>query len=124
MKVTPLTGAMKFLNQVDHRPEGQSRQQHQQQEQKERREGDPSFEEELSKEKIDKALAAFEKDAQTKANGLHASAEGQGPGLRVVLKDASGKVIRQLTGDEFLKLREASAGAAIGVRGKILDQKF
>jgi hypothetical protein len=53
---------------------------------------------------------------------VEASVSGKGPGLRVVLRDQGGGIIRQLSGEEFLRLREAAAEAGTR-RGKILDQK-
>ena len=55
---------------------------------------------------VGKAVEHFAADTQTQATGLSAQVEGHGPGLRVVLKDRTGQVIRQLTGEEFVKMRE------------------
>lgn len=59
------------------------------------------------------------KDPQTSELGITASVENQGPGLRVTLKDGSGAVVRQLSGEEFMRTR-LNAGAG---RGKLLDRK-
>ena len=80
---------------------------------------------------IDDAMAAFQADAVTQEQGLTASIEGTGPGLRIHVKDCNGATLRQFSGEEFLRLREAAsrpgltlgAGVADGRRGKILDQK-
>ena len=77
---------------------------------------------EVSDEKVGAAIQSFRNDAQTQANGLNAQIEGHGPGLKVTLKDGSGAVVRQFTGEEFLKLREAASAGR--TRGKILDQKI
>lgn len=79
---------------------------------------DENLTDEEKQKKIQDALEEF-----TASNTLRAQAEGSGPGLKIVLKDGTGAVIRQMTGEEFLKLRETakSDGQA---RGKILDQKF
>ncbi|NDD91204.1 hypothetical protein EBZ37_03875 [bacterium] len=69
---------------------------------------------------IEKAVADFEKESQSQQHGLHASIT---PGLRVVLTDVNGTVIRQLAPQDFLKLRQAGNGDSKG-RGKLLDQKF
>lgn len=74
--------------------------------------------EEQKREELHEAVEAFGADEQTRQNGIHAETHFSGPGLRVVLKDGSGAIIRQMSGDEFLKLREAIAG-----RGKLLDRK-
>lgn len=127
MKVSSLTEAMKFLNRVREKQDAgeNSRQNskhnpYQDQKKKGSKEA-PS--EEVSAEKVGEAIHAFAKDAQTQASGLHAEALGSGPGLRVILKDGSGTVVRSLTGEEFLKLRE-NASQDFHTRGKILDQKL
>jgi hypothetical protein len=76
---------------------------------------------EVSDEKVGQAIEAFGRDTQAQASGLSAELNGKGPGLRVVLKDGSGAVLRQFTGEEFLKLREA---ATQGRSGRLLDQKI
>jgi hypothetical protein len=77
----------------------------------------------ITEVKVENAVDAFQKDDQARVSGLQASMIGQGPGLRVILKDGSGAIVRQFTGEEFVKLREAVSkdGRA---RGKILDQKL
>jgi putative component of toxin-antitoxin plasmid stabilization module len=76
---------------------------------------------EVTEEKVNNAIQQFSSDEQTKGSGLSASRAGSGPGLKIVLKDKGGSVIRELSGEEFLKLR--SLGSAVR-RGKILDQKL
>jgi hypothetical protein len=78
---------------------------------------------EEKKRKFEQALQTFKDDPQTQSSGLSAEAEGSGPGLRVVVKNASGGVVRQFTGEEFMRLREALSGDKKG-RGRLLDQKF
>jgi hypothetical protein len=75
-----------------------------------------------AEETVDAALQGFAKDPQAQASGLQAERTGQGPGLKIVLKNATGGVVRQLSGEEFVKLREATAKG--GPRGKILDRKL
>lgn len=77
----------------------------------------------VSPERMDQAIQAFQSDVLSQANGLKASLEGVGPGLRVVLKDGSGRIIRQLSREEFLKLREGTSQES-RTCGKILDQKL
>jgi hypothetical protein len=72
---------------------------------------------------IDDALQSFKTDAAAQEHGLSATAEGSGPGLKIHLKDCNGTVLRQFSGEEFLKLREATTPVA-GLRGKLLDQKL
>ena len=73
-------------------------------------------------EKVSRAIDSFHTDTTTIANGLRASLEGEGPGLKIVLKDVNGAVVRHFSGEEFLKLRAAAGGPHL--RGKILDQKL
>lgn len=75
---------------------------------------------EIADAKLASAISAFGQDTAVTANGLSAEMDGKGPGLRVTLKDGRGAVVRQFTGEEFLRLREA-AGTG---RGSLLDKKF
>ena len=80
---------------------------------------EPEFK--VTEETVQDAVEAFAGDEFNVSSGITAQAQGHGPGLKVVLKDASGGVLRAVSGEEFLKLREA---AASGKRsGRILDQK-
>lgn len=81
---------------------------------------DGEFSSELAEKKLDTAVEAFAKESSAVSNDLNASVEGQGPGLRVTLKDGYGSMVRQFTGEEFLRLREAATGA----RGRLLDKKI
>jgi hypothetical protein len=74
-------------------------------------------------EDVSKAIEAFSLDQQAKENGLTLSVDGKGPGLKVILKDGSGAVIRQLTGDEFVKLRDSVVKDQKS-SGKLIDQKL
>lgn len=78
---------------------------------------------EATPEKVDQALIAFRADPDSQTHHLEASREGNGPGLKVVLKDGSGSVIRQFTGEEFLKLQKSSTQSPPH-RGKLLDRKL
>ena len=72
-------------------------------------------------EEVSAAIEKFSGDEATLANGITAQSEGTGPGLRVLLKDANGGVLRSVSGEEFIKLREA---VSLGNKsGRILDQK-
>lgn len=75
---------------------------------------------EVTEKEVRDAIGQFSQENQTRHLGVQAEVIGQGPGLRVVLKDGTGAFLRQMTGEEFLKLRETVAGAS----GKILDQKL
>lgn len=122
MKINPPTEAVRFHNMVQERREGQSGR-HPQDQRKEEGSAEPQTEEAASDDKVGAALQAFACDSQTKAAGLSAAITGKGPGLRVVLTDVSGNVIRQFTGEEFLRLRQ-TASPSLPARGKILDQKL
>ncbi len=80
----------------------------------------------VSEEQIQKAIALFAHDQQAQQNGLSACIAGKGPGLRVVLKDAEGHVVRALNPTEFVVLQSESkvtpTEATKGV-GKLLDRK-
>lgn len=71
--------------------------------------------------KLDSVVSAFAQDGDILASGLLAEVNGRGPGLKVTLKDGSGAIVRQFTGEEFVRLREAASGAT---RGKLLDKKL
>jgi hypothetical protein len=85
------------------------------QQKKEQRQEEPDEREFLQ------AVETYAADPTNLENGITATPEGQGPGLRVVLKDAHGGVLRNVSGDEFLKLREAVRNGARS--GRLLDQK-
>lgn len=128
MKINPLTQAAGFLRLVQGKGDGQTGRDSRDQRQ-ERREasqegskGEKLSDDEMTRA-VEKALGAFGADLQAQASGLSAGVEGKGPGLKVVLRDAGGSVVRQFTGDEFLRLREASSKDHRS-RGRILDQKF
>jgi uncharacterized FlaG/YvyC family protein len=72
---------------------------------------------------VEKAVSDFETDAQSQQHGLKASISGTSPGLRVVLSDVNGNVIRQFEAQEFMRLRSTGARDSRG-RGKLLDQKY
>jgi hypothetical protein len=79
------------------------------------------FEEVVNDETVQNAIEAFASDELNKTSGIVAVAEGTGPGLKVVLKDGSGGLLRSVSGEEFLKLHEA---AVQGNRsGRLLDRK-
>ena len=77
---------------------------------------------EVTDETVAHAIDAFQADAQTQSSGITADQFGEGPGLKVVFKDAKGQVLKQLSGEEFLKLRE-KVSSELKAPGKILDQK-
>lgn len=70
---------------------------------------------------LEAAVDGFTGDETNLAHGISARAEGSGPGLRVVLQDQQGGVLRSVSGEEFLRLREAVSSGRKS--GRILDQK-
>ncbi len=84
---------------------------------------EPAVQVEASEDAVVAAIERFRADETTQASGLLAEKDGSGPGLRVVLKDVNGSVVRQFSGDEFLKLRETSSQDGRG-RGRLLDRKY
>lgn len=77
---------------------------------------------------VERALSAFAGEAEVQRSGLRAERSGSGFGLKVVLSDAHGSVLRRLSGEEFLSLRARSGSrehpAQPVKRGRLLDQKF
>ncbi|MCC7441340.1 MAG: hypothetical protein IT285_06895 [Bdellovibrionales bacterium] len=76
---------------------------------------------EPSREEVEDAIQHFATERLARERGFQADLVGSGPGLRVVLKDGTGAVVRQFTGDEFVKLRES---VAAGPSGALLDRKL
>ncbi len=129
MKINPFSEAFRFIGLTTARDRDPGSPQGQTQDQRQGKKKNPADTEaqvetiEVTDEKVKLAVEAFGSDAHAKSNGLAASVTGQGPGMRVVLRDRSGATLRQFTGEEFLKLR-ASATQDTGRRGKLLDQKL
>lgn len=89
--------------------------------QKKKDEDSKEFEQQVTDETVKLAIDEFAGDQTNQSNGISASLEGHGPGLKVILKDSGGGVLRAVSGEEFLKLKEA---VSQGKRsGRILDQK-
>ena len=72
---------------------------------------------------LSQALDGFKADPQNQASGLTATLEESGSGLKVVVRDCNGILLRQFSAEEFLRLR-ATAATDSHHRGKILDQKL
>ncbi|MBC7690412.1 MAG: hypothetical protein H7222_01475 [Methylotenera sp.] len=121
MKVIPLTAAIHSFTRTtkDRDPGGGAYEQ-----QKKKKPEDEKEEEQKKADPFEVAAAAasFGQDAQSQANGLNAEVENTRLGLKVVLKDGRGAVVKQMSGEEFLKLRQETSQDG-RVRGKLLDQK-
>ena len=72
----------------------------------------------VNEKEVISAIDEFSKEKLTLKSGLKASLNKKGSQLNVTLKDSSGAIIRQLTGNEFLKLRKS-----IDKNGKIINQR-
>jgi hypothetical protein len=132
MKINPLNEAMRWVTQVRGKAkdtEDSLYEKNRDNSQKDRRQSgqenhhDSDHPEHAERTELLVAVREFDQDSQNQANGLNATLEGEWPGLRVILKDRGGVVIRQFTGDEFMRLRGTACQDG-RVRGKILDQKF
>ena len=116
--ISPLFGKIKETNQDKQGGAGQNAYERQK---KKDPEEDSKKDFKASLEEVQDAVEGFLEDETNLAHGISADTEGNGPGLKVVLKDPNGGVLRSVSGEEFLRLREAvSAGAK---SGRILDQK-
>src|ERR1035437_8048457 len=76
---------------------------------------------EVTVENVQKAIETFSANQTNQTHGISASQDGTGPGLKVTLRDSTGGVLRSVSGEEFLKLREAIQSGSKS--GRILDQK-
>lgn len=85
--------------------------------------GGEEFSQELDEETLNQALESFQAENALHGAGIKAARVGDGPGLKILLQDSHGVLIKQFTGEEFLKLRQ-SAQLGPHVRGKILDHKL
>ncbi len=76
-------------------------------------------------EQVQAAMDAFSEDEQAVAAGLKVEREpGAGPGLKIIVRDGSGAVLRRFSGEEFVRLRETAGGPSLHSPGKILDRKL
>ena len=76
------------------------------------------------RQKIDLEIERFARDEVALKSGIHARRDGEGPGLRVFFEDGKGKVVRRMSGDEFLQIRTTDVSPTTSVRGKLLDRKL
>lgn len=76
-------------------------------------------------EQVQAAMDAFSEDEQAVAAGLRVEREpSAGPGLKIVVRDGTGAVLRRFSGEEFVRLRETAGGPSLHAPGKILDRKL
>jgi hypothetical protein len=120
LRIPAVSDAMRSMSRVNEKHDADADARKERREQEQRQKNDDNLPTEfVTDEKVDQAIQSFSQEVQNRANGLTADKIGHGPGLKVVLRDGTGAVIRQFTGEEFLKVREAVAN-----RGRILDQKL
>ena len=121
MKIAPLLELVRFTERVQEKADGRARRdsEHRNPNQQEQEQG----KEAPDPQQVERAIQEFSSDPNALSNGLSVTSTGNGPGLRVVLKDRTGSVLRQFTGEEFLRLREAAAKDVLS-RGQLLDRKL
>ena len=107
-----------WIRRVDDRAEGDTAQRDRQQQDQNPKDSPPEIE--ATEGNVRDAISQFSQELDAQKAGLQAELTGHGPGLVVTLKDGRGAFLRQMSGEEFLKLRQAIAGKS----GKILDQKL
>lgn len=112
----PVTPKARVQEKTDHQSFDQALDQ-----EKRRQKRDDDHEDEADRDqKVHAAVDQFEREGNLA--DLHAESVGAGPGLKVILKDKKGSTVRELSGAEFLELRDrVSKGMASS--GKILDRK-
>jgi len=121
MKISSIPFAPAAVERVRRRDDAADREQRRENPDQREPKKDGSSEEKFDVEQLTREIDSFTNENSSQAYGLNARMEGSGPGLRVTLKDGSGAVIRQFTGEEFLQLREAAQATG---RGKLLDKKL
>lgn len=121
MKIYSYPVIPQSVQQITHDKQGGAGQNAYQQNKKKQEEDSKEFEEAVSEAKVQDAIHLFAEDEQNKDVGITATQEGQGPGLRVLLKDSHGDILRNVSGEEFLKLKEAVRSGSRS--GRLLDRK-
>lgn len=133
MKINPFSGLMELPTRISRKQEADG---HAREERKQHEEA-PQKDDHLhipltaplavpltaNDEKVEEALKTFQNELHVSSQELQASLTSSELGLKVVLKDGSGAIVRQFSGEEFLKMREAAQKLSSN-RGKILDQKL
>ena len=129
MKLQSVLDSGIYLSKVKEKSEKDELTQHQQKQnlqdnnQKKQQESEDTFDKAMNNEKLASEVSQYALDEQLQNLGIQASIQGNGPGLKVVLKDGKGAVIRQFTGEEFIELRKMTENED-RKNGKILDLKL
>ncbi len=76
-----------------------------------------------NREELEKAVVEVSASASFTKTGMGAEVVPTSDGLSVRITHAGGSIVKTMTADEFMRLREHSA-VENSKRGKILDQKF
>ncbi|MBI2607067.1 MAG: hypothetical protein HYW49_13415 [Deltaproteobacteria bacterium] len=76
-----------------------------------------------NREDLEKAVVEVRASEPFTKTGMGAEVVPTASGLSVRITHASGNLVKTMSAEEFMRLREHSA-AETGERGKILDQKF
>ncbi len=130
MKIQPLSrffngvgfsrkNLVELNTQQEHPSQDHSRKEDQADEKNQELESNP----EVNPEKLDQEIRSFQSDILSQNLGLYLNQEGHGPGLRIILKDPAGNVVRSFSEAEFLRLRQETSRDGRHC-GKILDQKL
>lgn len=123
MKVNSSSNVIRLFQGDSSRKERRQGQQQEQKKEDSKQEKQHPTDPEAFEAKVNSAIYSFGLDLQAQNQGLKVEKEGHGLGLKVVLKDGMGAVVRQLSGEEFLELRQATSPEARS-RGRLLDRKF
>jgi hypothetical protein len=120
MKIGSYPSNVHTVNRVSEKSDSQDRSQsggferHQEQKKEEK-------EFKVTIESVQQAIESFAADELNQTQGITASPEGAGPGLKILLKDHAGGILRSISGEEFLKLRDAVNSGQRS--GRLLDRK-
>lgn len=123
MRIGSLRAMFPFLDRVQEKQDSSQSQQEGQHQQFQEKKETQTPHVEVNSQELESAIEAFSHEQSVQMTGLRAALVRSGPHLKVLLKDGSGAMIRQFTGEEFLQLREEAKKDARS-RGKILDQKL
>lgn len=84
---------------------------------------DEQSEKEPTREELEKAIAEMKESVSFKSAGLIIELVVTPQGIKVKMMQATGNVVKVMTGSEFMKLK-AMSGIDNASRGKILDTKY
>ncbi len=76
----------------------------------------------VTDEELNQAINSVAKDPDFVAQGLHVEQNAARPGLKIALIDREGRKIRDMSGEEFVRLRDTVQNNG-KKSGKLLDKK-